>query len=72
MSMKNKPKYVNRKCLRCDKLFPSEGIQNRLCFGCKEVVNKWNAGMVQFGYIADSTKTKLRYNWFGSNITKKQ
>lgn len=35
-----------RKCMKCQKKFPSEGSHNRLCYGCKAT---WERHRAQFG-----------------------
>jgi hypothetical protein len=35
----NKMGPKHRACLRCDRLFPSEGPYNRLCKACREYLN---------------------------------
>ena len=34
---KRKKKKVRRECLRCGRMFMSEGIYNRICPSCREI-----------------------------------
>ena len=36
MPKDSNPKYTKRKCLKCEKLFPSTGPGNRICLQCAQ------------------------------------
>jgi len=38
--IRDKTLFTKRKCLKCDKIFESEGIGNRICAPCQLTNNK--------------------------------